>query len=218
MLRLFEWTKDFKALTQRHTHTQVWIQLWESLQEYWMERTLYKIAGAIEKSLLNDNVTNNRLFGHYARVLVDLDLSWDIFLWNYGGTRRFCLPQWRFNTRAEFCTHCKSIGHNITSYWWLHPKKADKQEKPIPVKKGKKPINSQKQYTQGRKPTDNSEGIGSSKAFEVAVPCNSRRHTQIRSFRLQTYRKRASRNIVLNMSSQQRICRLWVFHFILQII
>jgi len=75
MLRLFEWTKDFKALTQRHTHTQVWIQLWESLQEYWMERTLYKIAGAIEKSLLNDNVTNNRLFGHYARVLVDLDLS-----------------------------------------------------------------------------------------------------------------------------------------------
>jgi len=79
MLRLFEWTKDFNLHTQRQTHTQVWIRLWELPQEFWMERTLYEIAGAVGTPLLIDNVTRNRLYGHYARILVDLDLSKNIF-------------------------------------------------------------------------------------------------------------------------------------------
>jgi len=66
----------------------------------------------------------------------------------------------------EFCTHCKSIGHNVTSCQWLHPRKEDKGAHP--VDKGKKPVNSQRQK-QGWKPRDNPEGIGSSKAFEVAT-------------------------------------------------
>jgi len=45
---------------------QFWIRLWELPQEYWMKRTLYEIAGAVGTPLLFDNVTKNRLFGHYA--------------------------------------------------------------------------------------------------------------------------------------------------------
>ena len=74
---LFEWTKDFNLHTQRQTHTQVWIRLWALPQEYWMERTLYEIA--VGTPLLIDNVTRNRLYGHYARILVDLDLSKKVF-------------------------------------------------------------------------------------------------------------------------------------------
>jgi len=70
VLRLFEWTKDFNLHTQRQIHTQVWIRLWELPQEYWMERTLYEIAGAVGTQLLIDNVTRNRLYGHYARLLI----------------------------------------------------------------------------------------------------------------------------------------------------
>lgn len=44
-----------------------------------MERTLFEIAGAVGIQLLIDNVTRNRLYGHYAHILVDLDLSEDIF-------------------------------------------------------------------------------------------------------------------------------------------
>jgi hypothetical protein len=80
VLHLFEWVKDFNAHTQRQTHSQVWIRLWEFLREYWMEKTLYEIAGTVRTLLLIDNVTKNRLFGHYAMVLMDLDLSKDIFL------------------------------------------------------------------------------------------------------------------------------------------
>jgi hypothetical protein len=75
VMRLFEWTKEFNAHTQHQTHTQDWIRLWELLQEYWMERILYEITGAIGTPLLIDNATKNGLFGHYVRVFVDLDLS-----------------------------------------------------------------------------------------------------------------------------------------------
>jgi len=44
-----------------------------------MDRTLFEIAGAVRTPLLIDNVIKNMLFGHYVRVLVDLDLSKDIF-------------------------------------------------------------------------------------------------------------------------------------------
>jgi len=52
---------------------------WELPQDYWMERTFYEISGAIETLLLIDNVTKNRLFGHYPRVLVGLYLFGNMF-------------------------------------------------------------------------------------------------------------------------------------------
>ena len=79
LLRLFEWSKDFSARTQRQTHAQVWIRLLELPQEYWMDRTLREIACAIGTSLLIDSATQNRVFGRYARILVDMDLSKQIF-------------------------------------------------------------------------------------------------------------------------------------------
>lgn len=38
-----------------------------------------EIAGTVGTPLLIDNVTTNRLYGHYAQILVDLDLSKNIF-------------------------------------------------------------------------------------------------------------------------------------------
>ena len=58
----------------------------------------------------------------------------------------------------DFCSRCKSIGHNVMSCRWLHPKQADKHEHP--VDKGKKSVTSQKRYSQLRKPQDNPKDIG----------------------------------------------------------
>jgi hypothetical protein len=48
-------------------------------QEYWMDRTLREIASVIGTPLLIDNATSKRLFGHYARILVDMDFTRKIF-------------------------------------------------------------------------------------------------------------------------------------------
>jgi len=126
---LFEWTRDFNIHTQRKTHTQVWIRLWELPQEYWMERILYEIVGAVGTSLLIDNVKTNKLFSHYARVFVDLDLSKNIFYEVHVEREGFAFPvAVECEGLPKFCTHCKSIGHNVTSCHWLHSKRVENNE------------------------------------------------------------------------------------------
>jgi len=79
VLPLFQWTKDFYLHTQRNTHPQVWIQLMALPQEYWMDRTLREIDSALGTPLLIDNATTKLIHGHYARILVDMDFSWNFF-------------------------------------------------------------------------------------------------------------------------------------------
>jgi len=79
LLRLTRWSKDFNKYSQRFTHAQVWIRLLNLPQEYWLERTLMEIFGAIGTPLIIDVATQKRTFGHYARVLVDIDFSCWLF-------------------------------------------------------------------------------------------------------------------------------------------
>jgi len=108
--------------------------------------------------LLIDNVTKNKLFGHYARVLVDLDLFKDIFYEVLVEREGFAFQvAIEYEGLPEFCTHCKSIGHNVTSCCWLlHPRSVENNEHQ--TDKGKKSVNS-KRPKQGWKPMDNPEGI-----------------------------------------------------------
>jgi len=114
VLRLFEWTKDFNMHNQRNTHAQVWIRLMELPQEYWMERTLREIANAVGTSLLIDNATTNRLFGHYARILVDMDFTCKIFYEIIVERDGFAFPvEVVYERMPDFCTHCQNIGHVV---------------------------------------------------------------------------------------------------------
>jgi hypothetical protein len=79
LLHLFEWIVDFDMHNQRNTHAQVWIRLMALPQEYWMEQTLHEIASVVGTPLILDNATLTRLFGHYSRILVDIDFSKRIF-------------------------------------------------------------------------------------------------------------------------------------------
>jgi len=75
LLRLSQWTKDFNHYSQTQTHTSLWIRLVALPQEYWRERTLKEIASVVGTPISIDGPTRNRAFGHYARILVDIDLS-----------------------------------------------------------------------------------------------------------------------------------------------
>ncbi|PNX84784.1 ap2-like ethylene-responsive transcription factor plt2, partial [Trifolium pratense] len=79
VLRLSKWTNDFNPYTQRQTHAQVWIRLMGLPQEYWRQRTLFEIASVIGTPLTLDEATKNHVFGHYARILVGIDLSRHMF-------------------------------------------------------------------------------------------------------------------------------------------
>ena len=172
LLRLFEWSKDFSACTQRQTHAQVWIRLLKLPQEYWMDRTLREIASAIGTPLLIDSATQNRVFGYYARILVDMDLSKQIYNEVMIEREGYSFPiEITYERLPSFCTHCKNIGHHITSCRWLHPHPHPAKDTPM-IDKQKKSIVSQKQQVKKWQPMDNPLGIGSSKAFEAPVVHN----------------------------------------------
>jgi hypothetical protein len=135
LLRFSQWTKDFTLLTQKQTHVSLWIRLVELPQEYWRERTLKEIASAVGTPIDIDGPTRNRTFGHYARILVNIDLSkkaYDEVLYKREGYA--FKVEIQYERRPLFCHHCYSIGHNITTCRWLHPLAAKEK-----VDRGKQP-------------------------------------------------------------------------------
>jgi len=122
LLRLSQWTKDFKYLSQKQTHVSLWIRLVELLREYWRERTLKEIASTVGTPVDTDGPTRNRTFGHYARILVDIDLSkitYDEILVEREG---FAFKvEVQYEQRPLFCHHCYPIRHNVSTCHWLHP-------------------------------------------------------------------------------------------------
>ncbi|PNX89783.1 putative NBS resistance protein, partial [Trifolium pratense] len=131
LLRLSKWTNDFSTSRPRQTHAQVWIRLMELPQEYWRQRTLFEIASAMGTPLTLDDSTKHRTFGHYARILVDMDLSRRIFDEVVVEREGFALKiEVIYERLPDFCSHCQTIGHNIHTCKWLQPMQS-LESKPI---------------------------------------------------------------------------------------
>jgi len=132
-----------------------WLCIHELPQEYWMKRTPREIASADGTPLIIDSATHN-LFGHYARVLVFVDLSKKIFNEILVKREGFSFPiEVSYEWLPEFCYHCNNIGQNITSCCRLHP--FQNVEKVV-VDKGKKLDTAQKPNSKAWKAKDNPLG------------------------------------------------------------
>lgn len=53
----------------------IWIHLIDLQHEYWQDQMLFEIASVVGTPSTLDGPTQNMIFGHYARILVDMDLS-----------------------------------------------------------------------------------------------------------------------------------------------
>lgn len=77
-LKLLPWSKDFNLHLQRSSTSQVWVRLFGLAQQYWRPSILFAIASSVGTPICTDSVASkfmfDCLFGHFARVLVDVDL------------------------------------------------------------------------------------------------------------------------------------------------
>lgn len=86
--------------------------------------TLFEIPSVIGMPLTFDVSTQNKVFGHYAPILVDKDLSRHIFYEIMVEQNRYAFKVEVFSEKfPELCYHCISIGHNISTCHWLQQKK-----------------------------------------------------------------------------------------------
>jgi len=114
LMRFYCWSSDFVPQAQAQTHAQIWVRFLQLPQEYWRKQTLLEIASGLGTPLIINEATLNRRFGIYARVLIDVDLSEQLFelvIVEREGHALSVLVQ--YEIQPSFCSHCMMLGHGI---------------------------------------------------------------------------------------------------------
>lgn len=76
VFRLYQWQPKFNPYDPKiQTHSQIWIKIYGLSLEFWHPRILMSVARGIGLPLQIDQATRDKVFGYYARVLVEVDLS-----------------------------------------------------------------------------------------------------------------------------------------------
>ncbi|MCI08844.1 NADPH:quinone oxidoreductase-like, partial [Trifolium medium] len=117
------WTADFNPHTVQHTIAQTWIRIHGLAREYWRPTILFEIAGALGIPLALDEATMKRTFGHFARVLIEVDLNSDLH-------ERILVERNAFDFYVDieyeklplFCNSCQIIGHSVKNCKYQTPK------------------------------------------------------------------------------------------------
>ena len=115
-LRLQPWSPDFNPNSQHLTNAQVWIKLHDLPWEYWDASILKNIARGVGIPLKIDQNTLEGKFGHYARILVDIDLSkelTDSLMIERLGHKFFISVE--FENIPAFCRNCSMVGHSLAN-------------------------------------------------------------------------------------------------------
>ncbi|XP_019418439.1 PREDICTED: uncharacterized protein LOC109329226 [Lupinus angustifolius] len=125
-LRMSLWTPDFNPSQKRHSHSQCWVKIFGLPQEYWSPRILFSIAGGLGTPISLDDATSKRSFGHYALVLVEVNIREDLheqILVEREGFAFFVGIE--YENVPPYCTSCNSIGHVQSNCRRLTKKKVE---------------------------------------------------------------------------------------------
>ncbi|KAF1864526.1 hypothetical protein Lal_00021951 [Lupinus albus] len=75
LLWLSLWTLDFNLTLQKKSHSQCWVKVLGLPQEYWSPRIIFSITGGVGTPISLNEATTNRTFGHFSKVLVEVNLK-----------------------------------------------------------------------------------------------------------------------------------------------
>lgn len=119
LLKLFPWTSDFSPNLQTNTSAQVWLKIHGLSQEYWRKRIIFAIASSVGTPICVDSITSKpaieRTFGHFARVLIDIDLSKELRYEVLVERRGYAFfVELEYENLPDFCGYCQAVGHNVS--------------------------------------------------------------------------------------------------------
>lgn len=118
IMKLFAWTKDFNPSVQNSTSAHVWVRIYGLSQEHWRPRILFAIASNIGTPICTDSASTKpmieRTFGHFSRVLVDMDVSQVPRYKVLVERMDFAFfVEFEYENMPDFCSYCKKIGHYV---------------------------------------------------------------------------------------------------------
>ncbi|KAF1858694.1 hypothetical protein Lal_00044727 [Lupinus albus] len=113
LLRLFLLSPDFNPSQKKLTHAECWIKIHNLPQEYWIPRIILSIVGGICTPITLDEATSSRNFGHFAKVLVEINLKTKLTNKIHVESEGFALFVYiEYHNLPEFCLGCQTIGHS----------------------------------------------------------------------------------------------------------
>jgi len=91
------------------------LRIYGLLEEYWRKNILFPIASSVATPICTDSITNKpRMeisFGHFTRVLVDLDLSQDLRYKVLVESKGYLFfVDFEYENLPVFCAHCNYTG------------------------------------------------------------------------------------------------------------
>jgi hypothetical protein len=142
VLKLFAWTRDFSPRSQNNTSAQVWIRIHGLSQEYWRPKILFAIANSVGTPICTDSASTkplvDRTFGHFARVLVDMDLTQQMHYRVLVERKDFAFfVEIEYENIPSYCSHCLKIGHYVDDCKFLNRNKEALNAK-APIEEGRK--------------------------------------------------------------------------------
>ncbi|XP_019460018.1 PREDICTED: uncharacterized protein LOC109359778 [Lupinus angustifolius] len=115
-LKLFLWTPDFIPSVQKLSHTQCWVRIHNLPQEYWSPKIIFSIAGGVGTPISLDDATQSRSFGHFAKVMVEINLKDKLpeqILVEREGFAFFVSLE--YGNLPDYCQGCHAIGHLLSN-------------------------------------------------------------------------------------------------------
>jgi len=103
---------------QSSTSAQVWVRIYGLEQEYWRPKILFAIASSIGTPIFTNYASTKprieRTFGHFDRVLVDIDVS-QVPRYKVLVERKdyAFFVEFKFEDMPGFCSYCKKVKHYI---------------------------------------------------------------------------------------------------------
>ncbi|XP_057803410.1 uncharacterized protein LOC131018720 [Salvia miltiorrhiza] len=113
-LRLRDWVRNFDPYKEISSICQVWMRIYYLPVEYWTKEIISSIGNSVGVPIKVDGVTADGDVGHFARVLVEVDLALPL-----PDSVHVDCPDQSFYVEIgyeqlpHYCTKCKITGHTL---------------------------------------------------------------------------------------------------------
>ncbi|XP_057770815.1 uncharacterized protein LOC130990607 [Salvia miltiorrhiza] len=112
-VRFREWTRYFDPYKEVSSLAQIWVRVYYLPVELWTPVIIAGIGRALGHPLRIDNASAIGHVGHFARILVEIDMALPILNSMYvdDGDNSFYI-EFSFESMPLFCSRCKLTGHS----------------------------------------------------------------------------------------------------------
>ncbi|CAH9076262.1 unnamed protein product [Cuscuta epithymum] len=122
---LKELSEDFSTNSEEFLKVPIWVKFPKLSMRLWKAKEMGTIASQVGVPITADKVTQDTVYTHFARVLIEIDVTKPPVMQFpiVPPSGKEYMQQIIYETYPEYCFHCKKYGHHPFSSLVLNPPK-----------------------------------------------------------------------------------------------